>query len=123
MEKLDFYEIDFSAGIFIDNSGSTGSQLTTTGKYVLQAELNICQATNFDHVVLWNSSARLCTDIESAQPEGGTSPIAIFQNEPTRNAFQTCDVVVFVTDGEIDNHSVTQVEISNHIYISIICSL
>ncbi|CAF1092901.1 unnamed protein product [Adineta ricciae] len=99
---------DFSAGIFIDNSGSTGSQLITTGKYVLQAELSICQATNFDHVVLWNSSARLCSDIKSARPEGGTSPIAIFQNESTRKAFQTCDVVVFVTDGQIDNHSVTQ---------------
>ncbi|CAF4706468.1 unnamed protein product, partial [Rotaria magnacalcarata] len=99
---------DFTSGIFIDNSGSTCSQLISIGKTVLQAELSICQATRFDHIVIWNSSAELCTNIASAKPEGGTYPIAIFQNEATKNAFHQSDVIVFVTDGEIDNASVTQ---------------
>ncbi|CAF3892773.1 unnamed protein product, partial [Rotaria sp. Silwood1] len=45
----------FITGIFIDNSGSTSSQLVSIGKNVLQAELSICEATQFNHVVLWNS--------------------------------------------------------------------
>ncbi|CAF3960171.1 unnamed protein product, partial [Rotaria sp. Silwood2] len=99
---------DFITGIFIDNSGSTSSQLVSIGKNVLQAELSICEATQFNHIVLWNTSAKLCTNIQSARPDGGTSPTAIFQNESTKNAFNKSDVIVFVTDGEIDNSSVTQ---------------
>ncbi|CAM4902989.1 unnamed protein product [Rotaria socialis] len=99
---------DFTSGIFIDNSGSTCSQLTSIGKTVLQAELSICQATRFDHIVLWNSSAELCTNVALAKSEGGTYPITIFQNGATKNAFYQSDVIVFVTDGEIDNASVTQ---------------
>ncbi len=83
--------------------------MVSIGKNVLQAELSICQATQFDHIVLWNSSANLCTNINSAKPEGGTSPTAIFQNESTKKAFHASDVIVFVTDGEIENSSVTQV--------------
>ncbi|CAF3680647.1 unnamed protein product [Rotaria sp. Silwood1] len=73
-------------------------------------ELSICEATQFNHVVLWNTSAKLCTNIQSARPDGGTSPTAIFQNESTKQAFNKSDVIVFVTDGEIDNGSVTQVK-------------
>ncbi|CAF4158021.1 unnamed protein product [Rotaria sp. Silwood2] len=101
---------DFITGIFIDNSGSTSYQLASVGKDVLQAELSICQATQFDYVVLWNTSAKLCTNIETATPAGGTNPTCIFQNESTKNAFNKSDVIVFVTDGEIGNSSVTQVK-------------
>ncbi|CAF1345759.1 unnamed protein product [Rotaria sordida] len=100
--------LDFITGIFIDNSGSTSSQLVSIGKNVLQAELSICQVTQFDHIVLWNTTAKLYTNIETAHPEGGTNPTTIFQNESTKNAFNKSDVIVFVTDGEIDNNSVTQ---------------
>lgn len=102
--------LDFTSGIFIDNSGSTCTQLVSIGSNVLKAELSICQATKFNHIVLWNSTAKLCTNIESATSEGGTSPMAIFQNQSTKAAFNESDVVVFVTDGEIDNSSVTQVK-------------
>ena len=84
--------------------------MVSVEKNVLQAELSICQAIQFDHIVLWNTSAKLCTNIESAKPDGGTNPTAIFQNESTKKAFNASDVVVFVTDGEIDNGSVTQVK-------------
>ncbi|CAF3770213.1 unnamed protein product [Adineta steineri] len=99
---------DFTTGIFIDNSGSTSSQLVSIGKNVLQAELSVCQATEFNHIILWNTSAKLCTNINSVRPEGGTNPTTIFQNELTKKAFDQSDVIVFVTDGEIDNSSVTQ---------------
>jgi len=75
---LSIYCLDFTTGIFIDNSGSTSSHLVSIGKNVLQAELSICQATSFDHIVLWNSSAKLCTNIGSAKPDGGTDPKSIF---------------------------------------------
>jgi hypothetical protein len=104
------YCLDFTTGIFIDNSGSTCSQLISIGKNVLQAELSICQATQFNHIILWNSSAQLCTSIQSAKSEGGTDPKAIFQNKSTENAFNASDVIVFVTDGEINNSDVTQVK-------------
>ncbi|UJR07771.1 hypothetical protein I4U23_012054 [Adineta vaga] len=99
---------DFSTGIFIDNSGSTCSQLVSIGKNVLQAALSICETVRFDHIILWNTSAEICTDITAAKPTGGTSPKAIFQNESTKQAFEKSDVIVFVTDGEIDDNSVTQ---------------
>jgi hypothetical protein len=104
------YCLDFTTGIFIDNSGSTRSQLISIGKNVLQAELSICQATQFNHIILWNTSAQLCTNIQSAKPDGGTNPTAIFQNKSTENAFNASDVIVFVTDGQIGNSSVTQVK-------------
>lgn len=110
---LIYNNLDFTTGIFIDNSGSTCSQLVSIQKNVLQAELSICQVTKFDHIVLWNSYAQLCTNIDSASPTGGTNPTAIFQNQSTKNAFNQSDVIVFVTDGEIDNVSVTQVKNNN----------
>ncbi len=76
--------------------------------------MSICQATQFDHIVLWNSSAKLCTDIQSAKSDGGTSPTAIFQNESTKKAFIESDIIVFATDGAIDHGSVTQVNINNN---------
>ncbi|CAF1533761.1 unnamed protein product, partial [Rotaria sordida] len=99
---------EFITGIFIDNSGSTSSQLVSIGKNVLETELSICQVIQFDYVILWNTSAKLCTNIETSTPQGGTSPMAIFHNESTKEAFNKSDVIVFVTDGEIDNSSVTQ---------------
>ena len=78
-------------------------------KNVLQAELSICEAIKLKYIVLWNSSAKLCANIKTAKPEGCTNPTAIFQNESTKNAFNASDVIVFVTDGKIDNSSVTQV--------------
>ncbi len=104
------YYLDFTSGIFIDNSGSTSTELVSIGSNVLKAELSICQSTQFNHIVLWNTSAKLCTNIESAISEGGTNPTAIFQNELTKKAFNASDVIVFVTDGEIDNSNVTQVQ-------------
>ncbi len=76
----------------------------------MKAELSICQAIQFDHIVLWNSSASLCTNIQSAYSTGGTSPTAIFKDESTKKAFIESDVIVFTTDGEIDHGSVTQVK-------------
>ncbi|CAF0804459.1 unnamed protein product [Didymodactylos carnosus] len=99
---------DFSKSIFIDNSGSTTGQLVHVGKDILKAELSICQDIKFDNIILWNSSAEICKDIKSARSTGGTDPQAIFKNGSTKEAFNTSDVIVFVTDGEIDNSSVTQ---------------
>ena len=84
--------------------------MVSIGKNVLETELSICQVTQFDYVVLWNTSAKLCTNIETSTPQSGTSPMAIFHNESTKEAFNKSDVIVFVTDGEIDNSSVTQVK-------------
>ena len=108
-DKLILYYLDFTTGIFIDNSGSTGSKLASTQNDILKAELGICQRIQFNHVILWNTSAQICTDIQSAKPSGGTDPSTIFQNPSTKNAFNASDVIVFVTDGEIDNGSVTRV--------------
>jgi hypothetical protein len=104
------YHLDFTSGIFIDNSGSTNTQLVSIGSDVSKAELSICRCTQFDHIVLWNTSAKLCANIESAKPGGDTNPAAIFENESTKKAFNASDVIVFVTDGAISNSSVTQVK-------------
>ncbi|CAF1491639.1 unnamed protein product [Rotaria sp. Silwood1] len=109
---------DFITGIFIDNSGSTSSQLISIKKNILEAELSICHVTQFDYVVLWNTLAKLCTNIQTATPEGGTSPSAIFYNELTKEAYTKSDVIVFVTDGAIDNTSVTQFAIYTKDYLN-----
>ena len=104
--------LDFTRGIFVDNSGSTGSSLPLAGKSILAAELAICQVTQFQSIALWNSQAKLCTDLRAARPEGGTDPASIFQNSTTKKAFEDSDIVVFVTDGDIDAGSVTRVRTS-----------
>ena len=72
--------------------------------------MSICQSTQFNHIVLWDTSAGLCRDIQSARPNGGTDPTCIFHNTATKEAFSSSDVIVFVTDGEIPSQSVTQVK-------------
>ena len=72
-------------------------------------ELDICQVTEFQSIVLWNSQAKLCTDLQSAHPTGGTDPASIFQDNSTKRAFEDSEIVVFVTDGDIGAGSVTQV--------------
>lgn len=104
--------LDFTSGIFIDNSGSTSTKLVSTENNILKAEIGICERIQFNHVILWSTSAQICTDIQTARHGGGTDPSAIFQHSATKNAFNASDVIVFVTDGEIDNGSVTRVGFS-----------
>ena len=66
---------------------------------------------SFNHVVLWDTSASICTDLSAVRPQGGTEPTAIFTNPITKSAFDASDIVVFVTDGEISPSSVTQLAI------------
>jgi hypothetical protein len=40
-----------------------------------------------------------------AKPEGGTNPTAIFQNEQAKRALIESIVIIFGTDGEIDNNN------------------
>ncbi|CAF4597990.1 unnamed protein product, partial [Rotaria sp. Silwood2] len=108
-DSLPFSKIckNFITDIFIGDSGSTRSLLISIGKNVLKAELHICSATKFDGVLLWDTPAKLCTNVETPALEAGTSPFAIFKHESTKEAFNKSDVAVFVIDGAMDNSSVT----------------
>lgn len=53
-------------------------------------------------LIEWDNKAQLVTSTETVTPRGGTYPSCIFQNGQTCGAIKESDVMVLLTDGEID---------------------
>ena len=102
VEKVKFSQANMAT--FIDNSGSIAGK-------ILQQEISLASALFFpkefiNHAVFWNTGVKVRpTQIGST---GGTSPKCIFDNAESKKMFADCDVVLFMTDGEIEPNEVTE---------------
>ena len=98
---------------FIDNSGSTAGAIL---KYEIQLANMLLDSKNFvERSVFWNTSCRVKTDRISS--EGGTSPKCIFDNVEATKMFAEAEIVLFMTDGEIEAHEVAEFSnrLKNHL--------
>lgn len=84
---------------------------------ILQAELLLCKWIDFDYIVQWNTTADLCDDLQNIQSVGITNPQSIFENPRTKNAFTQSEIIVFLTDGQIQHQDVAKVRLHS----SVIC--
>lgn len=98
---------NYKIGAFIDCSGSTGT-LGIYNKTYLEIEKilikELLQDKYNNNTLYWDTcvySNHLCT------PNGGTSPSCIFNNSLSTTLFESSDIIILVTDGEIDSYSVT----------------
>jgi len=103
--------LDTKLGLFVDNSGSTSGSI---GKYgnILGIELNLLKLFVVNkklELTLWNSVAtfRKPGYFNRFVANGGTQPSSIMTNISTKESFETCDPIVFTTDGEIQSHEIT----------------
>ncbi len=96
-------------GIFVDASDSTSNKLKSIGKTILEAELSICDLIKFDDIVIWNTNSFICSNISNVQSNGIRNPSSIFENNSTKDIFLKSDVIVFVTNGQIEHKYVTKV--------------
>ncbi len=101
--------IDAVSVIFVDGSGSTSDQLKSIEKSIFEIELNICKMIKFDKIVVWNTTAFICDDISTIEPNGITNPSSIFQNQLTNDLFDQSDLIFFLTDGQIEHQNVSKV--------------
>lgn len=95
-------------GIFIDASNSTSNKLKSIEKTILEAELSICNLIEFNDIVIWNTKAFICSNISNIQSNGNRNPSSIFENNSTKEIFIKSDVIVFVTNGQIQQKNVTK---------------
>ena len=93
-------------GTFIDNSGSTGSKYQF--RTILDTERLIVNKITGDYhnanIVYWSTYVDFN---KNAVPQGGTRPSCIFSNDKATSLFKTSDIILFMTDGEITQHDVT----------------
>ena len=87
---------DMSCGVFIDNSGSTSGSILNTEK-----DLVSYFAKSGVKYVAWNSDARQVNDYTTIRSTGRTCPAAILDNRYTRDVYNSSNLIVFITDGEI----------------------
>jgi hypothetical protein len=96
---------DLKIGFLIDNSGSTDTALVGNYRYI-DVEKNFVKSW-LEHlsqpyvIIEWNSQCRQITDINTIQPDGGTSPSCLFTTPQTKNLLKDLDAIVFLTDGQI----------------------
>ena len=66
----------------------------------------------FDAIVLWSDEAQICEEICSIGPGGTTNPSCIFTNLQTKTLFEQSDLIVFLSDGQIEHQHVSKVNSS-----------
>jgi len=93
----------YTKAAFIDASGSTGTNYN--GKSILQVEKKLVnQILNTDEPrIYWSDFI-----VNGSQPMNGTQPSCIFENTTSQNIFSNSEIVIFCTDGEIQQHEVTK---------------
>src|SRR5258706_7608955 len=93
-------------GFFVDNSGSTHNLLC--GQSILSHELYLVKLFNQQTIkrVTWNTKALEFSN--NVYSNDGTSPSSIFENPVTELIFDDAEVIIFMTDGEIDQSEVTR---------------
>lgn len=98
-------------GIFIDDSGSTGTKINNTEKLVLDVEKEfgldlIRQLSNQHRIVRWSSTVDTVQNMDEIKPNGGTQPKLIFDDH-VLDVIKNIDVALLITDGQIPQHEVT----------------
>lgn len=92
---------------FIDCSGSTGQTYKIGNSYVtrLDYEKEIAKKilTNQTNIFYWNTQI-----FSNTEPNGGTEPQCIFRNEKSKQIFDDSEIILFMTDGEINQNDVTE---------------
>lgn len=98
------YLSEHSISAFIDNSGSTSSRYLN--KSLLDIEIFLANKLigETNNMVYWNSDVSFGSNICST---GGTYPDCIFKNNKSKQLFDSSDVILFFTDGEINQREVT----------------
>lgn len=101
--------------MFVDISASTTDQLKSVDKSIFEIELNLCQMIQFDQIVFWSDQSSIWEKTSLIEPNGITNPLCIYQNSSTKHLFQQCDVMFFLTDGQIEHQNVSKVISMNKI--------
>lgn len=98
----DFSQHNISA--FIDNSGSTCSKVSNMN--ILETEIALAKkiVKSSNNMVYWSTFVSFG---KNAYPNGGTNPSCIFANDTSKRLFDSSDIVLFFTDGEIYQNEVT----------------
>lgn len=103
---------DSEFGIFVDTSGSTGFYKNKNGERLIDSmkkfiNIVVSKVAN-RNIVTWNSVAKNIRGTGEMYSTGGTDPSCIFSNEKTKAVFNSSNVIVFLTDGEVSNSEVTR---------------
>lgn len=102
VEKINFSNTKMVA--FIDNSGSTAGNVLK--QEVALATVLFYPRSFLDSTVFWNNTA--VAKPRQVASSGGTYPKCIFANNESNKMFADCEVVLFMTDGEIEPSAVTE---------------
>ncbi len=93
-----------SVSAFIDNSGSTSTRFSNGSLLDIETNLAKKLVNNIDNLVYWNSGISFGSNVYST---GGTYPDCIFANNKSMQLFDSSEIILFFTDGEIDQSNVT----------------
>jgi hypothetical protein len=116
---------NLSTTAFIDCSGSTSTNINS--KTILHHEIftvNQIDSQNMQKI-FWESSVSSNNE-HNVRPSGGTSPTSIFKNAKSLALFESSEVIIICTDGEIDSGEISRfsINLSSHtnkgLYICII---
>lgn len=100
--KNEYSISDVLIPVYIDCSGSTGTK-TKYGKTIFTHEEEF--AKNLKHAnVYWDTTVKF----QCNGPMGGTQPGCIFNDSRSKDMFEKSDIIMLMTDGEIDQRSVTE---------------
>lgn len=102
---------NLQACICIDTSSSTANFFTTKLKY-LDVEKNFALSlksffTKEPYIVTWNHKSSSVADINLITSDGMTEPSCIIENKDTCELVKKSDILIILTDGEIDSQQVT----------------
>lgn len=86
-------------GKFIDNSGSTGSNIKDTN--ILSIENDLLKNFKTEKTIYWNTEISFTNSAG-----GGTNPCVILENQVSKKKFDSSDVIILCTDGEISDNDV-----------------
>ena len=109
---------DHKVASFIDNSGSTACVVHGASILFFEQSIASClhqNPTSFKKNNCYWSTNVIMSDI--ATPAGGTDPSTIFSNHSSKTLFESSEIVVFITDGEISNSEVNKFSghLKNHL--------
>lgn len=99
-KKLSQYKVS----AFIDKSGSTCSKFS--GSTLLEREIELAKkvVNGSSNMVYWSTQVSFNPKV---YPDGGTSPNCIFYDHTSKKLFDSSEIILFFTDGEISQRDVT----------------
>lgn len=63
----------------------------------------------YDYIVIWNTDASISNDLSLIKSNGIANPSSIFNNNLTKDIFNQSDIIIFITNSNIQNTNVHQV--------------